>query len=1198
MKKLLMYLVVAIVVVTCGFSIYYVVRNNEEISAIELTDMVYYMNEGETLPIPLEYTNPSPHTEFTYSIEQGYEDYVTVDLDAWTITANRAGLVNITFTSTNENYARYEIPCSIGNGSSTTPWYIRNVEDLQNIGKGKHLYSDNYQLTNDIVVGGEMLPIGVVENNGIINTYEFTGTLSGGNNRYAIKDVVIDRQDKNFFVGGVFAIIGSTGKVENVKFENISVNGSFNYAGVVAGVNYGLIGMCEVSDSEVVNTKSDFAYTGGICGLNKRSEGSSNFAQVNICSSDVAITSKYVAGGAVGFNDAGVIFNCQIRTRSLDLQVVEGADSTYSYFGGVAGISRSYEYENEVYTSYVSNCLVYIDSVDNTTSHIAGVFGAYYGIPNLAGSGGNYSMIFYISESGVRPYYIHGDDVVISDGNPNSASHYVKQISHEEALQRTTYTSIPGNRWDFDEVWQIETGASISLRFTANEDGDMPYQFFPASGNVYEINSDNIEEAFDNMRGNPSQNMVYEVTETVVLNLNGETWQPIGTSTNPFMGQIVMGEDVYIILRNVTIASSTYTGLFGYVSGNNTLIQNIYIDNLTIEGGTMVGGIAGYNDGATIQNCLINGFDITSSKYAGVFAGFNTGRIINCKYNVSYEIAYQTDDFGEPTSEQLTLYGTTVSNSGTTNYVELINPVMIIDDEGNFLLAIEAGRVYNTLYTYDEEFDVYSELDSSLVLATDNSGEPIPYSYGEGRTNISDQHSSIMYIGGFVGKNQGSISSGIGRGSNYINLAVKDSTSAIYVGGVVGLNNGSVRDINISYLTVEASTFDGLIYAGGIVGYQYDSGSLVEACVIDQTNNIIISKSNQNSIAGGIAGFVGRDSTVRYSSTDVISITACSAGGFAGIVNGNVEECYSTQNTTLNASYAGGFACTLNGSIKNSMSAATVNGDVVQAGMTVYLRSGSSIDYCYIDVAFNNTSGGSTYAETSSAFRANSGTFGTITNSIIVGDTGSSVVEFGFPIYLQYGIVNGKLAPYLTINGAAAEMQAYYIWWWQGFEGSDEDAMVASTSAVSGQGAALSGAGFDETIWDFSSSDPNQYVLPTNAAGNAAEARSSGGSTGGTTTPSGPSGGDDGEITDPDENPGDVADPGEGDVTDPGEGDITDPGEGDVTDPGEDTGDDTTPTDPEQPGDEEGSGEGGQTEPSQPEETEPTEDQQDLAEAA
>ena len=269
-----------------------------------------------------------------------------------------------------------------------------------------------------------------------------------------------------------------------------------------------------------------------------------------------------------------------------------------------------------------------------------------------------------------------------------------------------------------------------------------------------------------------------------------------------------------------------------------------------------------------------------------------------------------------------------------------------------------------------------------------------------------------------------------------------------------------------------------------------------------------------------------------------------------------------------------------------------------KAGMTVYLRSGSSIDYCYIDVAFNNTSGGNTYAETSSAFRANSGTFGTITNSIIVGDTGSSVVEFGFPIYLQYGIVNGKLAPYLTINGAAAEMQAYYIWWWQGFEGSDEDAMVASTSAVSGQGAALSGAGFDETIWDFSSSDPNQYVLPTNAAGNAAEARSSGGSTGGTTTPSDPSGGDDGEITDPDENPGDVADPGEGDVTDPGEGDITDPGEGDVTDPGEDTGDVTTPTDPEQPGDEEGSGEGDQTEPSKLEETEPTEDQQDLAEDA
>lgn len=1096
MKKLLMYLVVAIVVVTCGFSIYYVVRNNEEIKALELTDKVFYMNEGETLSIPLEYSNPSPHTDFTYTIEQGYEDYVTIDLENWTITANKSGLVNVVFTSTNDEYSKFEVPCKIGNGSMTSPWYIRNGEDLQNIGKGNYLYSDSYEITTDISVG-EMLPIGVeINDDGSISVHEFTGSISGGTKRYAIKDAVVKQGDLNFNVGGIFAIVGSTGKIENVRFENISVVGEYAYAGVVAGANYGLIGMCEVKDSEVVNTLETMSFTGGICGLNQHYPGSSNYAQVNICSSDVSITSKWVAGGAVGYNKGGVIFNCLIKTRSLDLQVKEGESSIYSYFGGVAGVSVCAVNGEDSYDSYVSNCLVYINGVKSTESHIAGVFGAYYGVSGVYEAQGNYNMIFYIAESSIKPYYLHDDEQIISDANPNSAKNYVKQISSEEALQKTTYTSIPNNRWDFDYIWVIDDQLRyIDLQFTTNEEGDNPYQYFPANGSTYIVNSEEtFKEAFDNMRGKPSQSIVYVFEKSIVLDCSDEVWTPIGTKESPFMGQIIMEENVYIVLKNVTVSSATYTGLFGYVSGVNTIIQNIYIDNLTINGGTVVGGIVGFNDGATIQNCVINNFNICGDKYIGTFAGFNSGTIANCKFNISYDTRDVKDEEGDIIGN-IDIYGCTETN-GTKEYQELENPAIIIDEEGEFLLAISGKKVYDTVYELivtegadgAESSEEYVELDSDEVLAYDEkTKEPIAFLYGEGQTSISDQHSQIMYVGGFIGKNQGSLNSGVGL-KNYISVDFIGTDNSLYIGGVVGLNSGIVNDVWISDLTMAASKYSGLVYAGGIAGFQ-DSGK-ISSCVVNATNNIEFSVNNTSSMAGGIAGFLGAESSILYSSVDVMTITACSAGGFVGIGNGLIQESYVTKNTTLNAAYAGGFACTLNGQINNCMSAASVNGSVIQAGMTVYLRKGSHIDKCYVDIGFGTNNVGATYAETSSYFRVkeNEEKFGCITNTLFVGNTGKSKLVFGYPIYLQYGLVNGTLAPYVTIGGANAQVQAYFVWWWKGFSGNAKDAVVTSTSSLCGQGSALISMGFDQFVWGYNTGE-NNYVIPANAAGNDADCR-------------------------------------------------------------------------------------------------------------
>ncbi len=1222
MKKLLMYIMVAIVVVTCGIAIYYVVRNDEEITPTIADDSVYYMNIGETLPIPLEYKNPSPHTDFTYNIQSDFD--IVVDLDKWTITANEAGIVTIKFTSTNEDYASFDVSCYVGNGSALSPWYIRNIEDLNKVGKGDWALSDCYQLTNDIDVNGEMLPIGANVENGKVSLSLFTGSFSGGNNSYAIKNAQINQQKyvDDIAVGGFFVGIGSMGRVENVIFENITVSGEYNYAGVIAGVNYGLIGKCEIKNSKVVNDQQDMAFTGGICGLNKHEAGSSNYAQINMCTSDVSITSKWVAGGAVGYNDGGVVFNCKIRTRELNIAVKDGADDTYSYFGGVAGISNCDIVDGEAYDSYVANCLVYISGVRNTTSKVRGVFGAYYGISDVYNARGNYNMILYIAESDIAPYYIHLDTAKISNEDPSQARYYVNQISQADTTNSQIYTTCTGSTWnvgtdvDGGTVWVISQN-EIFINKNAE------YQQFPLNGETFEITTaEELKVAFNQMRQNPSSNTTYIVSEVITINFKNENWTPIGTKTNPFMGQILTEDSGLIVLRNVNIDSNDdYAGIFAYTAGITTKIQGLYVYSLTVDGGAVTGGIVGFNDGATIENCTVVNFNLTGEKYIGVIAGYNSGAILNCNINMLYSLPYD-------------LY----EKSGDF-YSPLANAGAIVDANGNALFVINGYNVYNeTLYYISSEDDSSlsgslnttsikmtnsstdggneddSEQDEGIIDeegstnegdSSNNDQQPVAPTYEpinvvdifadtefltqklvgtDGNIIIKEENSSVMYIGGYVGKNVGTIESGY-AGSISIVAPVAEQNDTLYVGGATGLNLGAIKSVWVDKnLTISADLYSGVAYAGGIVGYQAEAGSKIESSVVgDTANNIQFRRENQNVVAGAIAGFVGEETSIKYSSAKVITINATTVGGFAGIVNGAIEESYLDQTVEIVGDYSGGFACTLNGTIKNCMSAGTIKGENVQAGMVVYLRKGALIEKSYIDVAFSGQ--GKTYAETLSAFRLSSDKFGTIKNCIIVGSVTttsndnqsgsniniSDILEM-FPLYLQTGMVNGNLAPYVTINGTNAEMQAYFVWWWKGFKGAETDGILAASSEVSGTGSALTSVGFDDKIWSISSTDgiaTGNYVLPVNAVGYAVQVRTAqADQSGEQTTEPNPS--PDGDSSAGDTNPDQNQTPGE-DVTNPDEtpgGDVTNPGEtpgGEVTNPetpDEDVSDgDTTVTD-------------------------------------
>jgi hypothetical protein len=101
----------------------------------------------------------------------------------------------------------------------------------------------------------------------------------------------------------------------------------------------------------------------------------------------------------------------------------------------------------------------------------------------------------------------------------------------------------------------------------------------------------------------------------------GKGWIPIGADyKNPFGGTFDgNGKTVRGLYINNS-SSSTYAGLFGYVSGG--AIKNLGVANVDITGGNTAGGVAGYvRDNSEVENCYVSSGTVSGGYKAGGVAG-------------------------------------------------------------------------------------------------------------------------------------------------------------------------------------------------------------------------------------------------------------------------------------------------------------------------------------------------------------------------------------------------------------------------------------------------------------------------------------------------------------------------------------------------------------------------------------------------
>lgn len=794
MKKLLLYIAIAIVIVACGVSIYYVVRNDENIYSTSTEGEIIYMNTGESIDIPVIHERPNSKTKLNVASNS---EIIEVDEENWKVKALQAGDVKLTITSSNEKFGPFEILITVGNGSVDFPYFIRNEEDLIHVGKDEWSLGSSYYLLNDIELTKPFQPIGETG---------FTGQFDGGNCK--ITNLVIDSTvAKAESPAGLFSVIAETGKVENLIIENANVNVLSRFSGIIAGKNYGLVGKCQILDSSITNkipeeydAETADSYTGVICGLN---ETKSAYAQVRLCTVKAKINSDYIAGGLVGYNKAGLISNNLVEIIEANMSPAEANKDEY-LFGGLVGRSTNSTGDNP--TSIFVNNLAILETISADLSRVGGLFGVIS--TNDINQRGYYSMLVFNSQNMVKPTSLNINEFNLSSSS-SVARNYVANITKSEMNQKATYTGIKNSTWDTKNIWTIKDNRSIAINY-ANEELD--YQSLTEIGPVFEISDKkSLARALDNMRLYPTAKVVYKIlgestTETVVDSEGNEEevkkekaytfkatdkWTPIGSKEEPFEGTIIAEKDAIITIKNLDV-SEEYAGLFGCL-GQNAHISNIKLDGASISG-VVCGGITSFNNGGTIENCTVEDCTITSEKYAGAVAGYSNGNINNViannnKINVEEETEKNIYVGG--------IVGKTESNLAGAKVRGAKIQVTFESKENTVFLGGIAGLTQNAKIENSEVFDISANT-----------------SKYEGRT----------YAGGISGYVIGAsiLSCGVSSESSTSRITLNPNNSSSIVGGIAGfLKDGEVKRCAVGEVELNSHSSAGIV--------SFNMGDVVES---------------------------------------------------------------------------------------------------------------------------------------------------------------------------------------------------------------------------------------------------------------------------------------------------------------------------------------------------------------------------------
>ena len=988
MKKFLIYLVVILVAVSVGFTVFYLVRDNETIS---ISTSNIYMRDGDKIDdLEIIYENKKSFSD--YEVISSDDSIASYDKEKGILTAHSGGVATITFRTSNAKFRNLSCQVYVGDGSITSPYYIRSAEDLREIGAvskpgevNKFELHKCYKLINNINLAegftgtGYWIPIGASAVNGFTGNFDGNGyTISNINiNKAAYINSVSSLENFEPEIGGyatyinagLFSKIGKGGRVCNLKINNFNLEGSYTdgsnlgNVGTIAGVNEGTVERIEIISSNICATNVNTI--GGAVGSNLSTEetiaGEDELGQpineyvrytarVDRVSANVNLGvvpgqtgeitgASKIVGGLVGKNHGGiVIYSYTTGQAHLNSQT--------TMYGGVVGYNtfKTFDRSSDAYKyDYVGAHIKDSYSV-MTLRKVNPIPGAAY-IGAIVGYNQDKAPLDLDVNEGVDSEDAGFVNKIIGNYYLTTAVNYVEEnesVVNPGQGSQTTYVGCGKYQFDGldatyeDKTYVIQGKNETQLKerntFKSHEETE---QVQNVSTGEYITNTRVVAWKFDTIwsfdkdlnNGYPILNFAnIEVADELFTITDGTTIKTVAELQNMKLdGHYVISADITFSASDVWIPIGTVKNPF-----TGSLKAAAYYDSSLIKHYYKI-----YNIKTSVSTDLdeIEAETETLLPHAGLF-GVVSGAAIE---NITLV---------NPTFANGEIVGGIVASNGFSSNATGTGTITKGASIEN--CHIQGGTLKASKVVGGIAGENYGAIENCSVST-------LPISQNEANNvTIIFAAQANGYAGGIAGFNMGSIlTSKVLIGTSI--LAESQHALTASVGGVAGYNKGTINNVIVTDAETTISGMKGSV--GGLVGDNYGSIKNGVAKVEGAAS------TDKETYAGGIAGYVGGQSEILNCLVSGGSTAGKYAGGIAGYINyakdgggvysfkltdsapgyslgaddkDTVYGCGVNAGVAVKGVYVGGFAGTIdNGIIRHSYTQASLqgaNGDAIKGG--------------------------------------------------------------------------------------------------------------------------------------------------------------------------------------------------------------------------------------------------------------------------
>lgn len=836
MKRFFMCCIVVIVALFLGFTAYYFVVNKENISLASETSSSIKLNVGDTLNLNDVIKHDMPNANTVIGVDFSIDGILSYDAETKVFKAEKVGSTVVTLTPSNTKFGPFVLNANVGDGRNAQfPYYICTADQLSSIGKDGSLLTNvmSYELVSDIyLTNKEFTPIA--------SGSEYKGSFNGAN--HVIYDMSIT---KNATHAGLFAKVASGAVVKNITFVHANIQGEFTYAGIVAGENQGIITLCHVLESNIVNGGSA---TGGIVGYNtfSQTENGGISARVAMCGVErTNLTGAGDIGGIVGANKGSIVESCYAVLGSVD-------GSTTGKFGGIVGqnigYSGTFDKASTIYKSYA-----YVNAVANTaqTSGIVAV---------------NQDASTSSPNSFVYNLFVVDTVNLVGTTTAMDSTKVVKQTA--EALKnQATYQS-----WDFSRIWKMSDNYAV-INFNSSyftnipESIVIPDDAYPDTPEIPGGNEGTGSGSGSGTgSGSGSGNGTGSGSSPGTGTGSGSTFYPTVKPTIPNT-TVITSNNVWYVLNEIKLYPNTGKTYVFRSSFTADATQNPYSNlfPLATASKPFTCTIAPETSGQTLTFTKLN---ISGKDYASMFGYIGSGA---------------------------TLSGIKIKNSEVTCNASTSAGILVAEAESNSMIAscsvenstltgsTHLGAIVGTNYgtnmgntVKNVTINANANANAGAVVGTNISGL-VKNATSTSNTIIAGNSANA---GGIVGYNGGDIDVG---GVYSLTIDGKNSTF-VYAGGIAAYNNLNITNSVVSNSSIQISTSAADCYAGGISALNY--GAIATSRVLNSTivgyNAGGLSALNRGNILTSIAG---QNHTGKISGVYV--------GGLVSVnqINAKIENC-------------------------------------------------------------------------------------------------------------------------------------------------------------------------------------------------------------------------------------------------------------------------------------------------------------------